>query len=576
MIIIILSVMLFIMLVVAIAINHKHIKKNKECIEERGFLRSVLERTDNPLVIFSEDQEVIFTSESAKKQFKDLVTVPKRVLSYDPQTNRLASPYNNIVITKSETSFKKERFIIFTLSRSELIENTPKEIETPKVNKKETQNFENTKITSIDPLSGLPNEFEAITKLSEIIQSRSDTHAPFGVLVLGIDHYQDINITLGHIQTNKLIKEISDFLKEHAEHLLPYRLDCDKFLLIAPKYFNDTAELNLFVREFLTLISSRSVSIHDIYLSASLGISKYPSDGFVASKLLDNATTALRKAQRHKESNFEVYLECDETISHQNAMQINDEITVGLRNREFTLYCQPIFELSSQKIVGAEVLLRWNHPKHGLISPDRFLQISEKTGLIVDLGEFVFEEATRQKGIWNDMGLKHLTMTINVSLREMRIEGLILKLERYISQNNLRPNEFILDITEDAAMLHHNKTVRDIVLFHDSGISLTLDGFGSGFFSISYLQKLPFDTLKLDRELTADIENNQEHRQTVKSIIALADSLGISIGVEGVENENSATIFKHMGCKYAQGYYFAKPVNLKDFIQFYNSYSGNL
>ncbi len=576
MIIIILSVMLFIMLVVAIAINHKHIKKNKECIEERGFLRSVLERTDNPLVIFSEDQEVIFTSESAKKQFKDLVTVPKRVLSYDPQTNRLASPYNNIVITKSETSFKKERFIIFTLSRSELIENTPKEIETPKVNKKETQNFENTKITSIDPLSGLPNEFEAITKLSEIIQSRSDTHAPFGVLVLGIDHYQDINITLGHIQTNKLIKEISDFLKEHAEHLLPYRLDCDKFLLIAPKYFNDTAELNLFVREFLALISSRSVSIHDIYLSASLGISKYPSDGFVASKLLDNATTALRKAQRHKESNFEVYLECDETISHQNAMQINDEITVGLRNREFTLYCQPIFELSSQKIVGAEVLLRWNHPKHGLISPDRFLQISEKTGLIVDLGEFVFEEATRQKGIWNDMGLKHLTMTINVSLREMRIEGLILKLERYISQNNLRPNEFILDITEDAAMLHHNKTVRDIVLFHDSGISLTLDGFGSGFFSISYLQKLPFDTLKLDRELTADIENNQEHRQTVKSIIALADSLGISIGVEGVENENSAAIFKHMGCKYAQGYYFAKPVNLKDFIQFYNSYSGNL
>ncbi len=576
MIIIILSVMLFIMLVVAIAINHKHIKKNKECIEERGFLRSVLERTDNPLVIFSEDQEVIFTSESAKKQFKDLVTVPKRVLSYDPQTNRLASPYNNIVITKSETSFKKERFIIFTLSRSELIENTPKEIETPKVNKKETQNFENTKITSIDPLSGLPNEFEAITKLSEIIQSRSDTHAPFGVLVLGIDHYQDINITLGHIQTNKLIKEISDFLKEHAEHLLPYRLDCDKFLLIAPKYFNDTAELNLFVREFLTLISSRSVSIHDIYLSASLGISKYPSDGFVASKLLDNATTALRKAQRHKESNFEVYLECDETISHQNAMQINDEITVGLRNREFTLYCQPIFELSSQKIVGAEVLLRWNHPKHGLISPDRFLQISEKTGLIVDLGEFVFEEATRQKGIWNDMGLKHLTMTINVSLREMRIEGLILKLERYISQNNLRPNEFILDITEDAAMLHHHKTVRDIALFHDSGISLTLDGFGSGFFSISYLQKLPFDTLKLDRELTADIENNQEHRQTVKSIIALADSLGISIGVEGVENENSAAIFKHMGCKYAQGYYFAKPVNLKDFIQFYNSYSGNL
>ncbi len=576
MIIIILSVMLFIMLVVAIAINHKHIKKNKECIEERGFLRSVLERTDNPLVIFSEDQEVIFTSESAKKQFKDLVTVPKRVLSYDPQTNRLASPYNNIVITKSETSFKKERFIIFTLSRSELIENTPKEIETPKVNKKETQNFENTKITSIDPLSGLPNEFEAITKLSEIIQSRSDTHAPFGVLVLGIDHYQDINITLGHIQTNKLIKEISDFLKEHAEHLLPYRLDCDKFLLIAPKYFNDTAELNLFAREFLTLIGSRGVSIHDIYLSASLGISKYPSDGFVASKLLDNATTALRKAQRHKESNFEVYLECDETISHQNAMQINDEITVGLRNREFTLYCQPIFELSSQKIVGAEVLLRWNHPKHGLISPDRFLQISEKTGLIVDLGEFVFEEATRQKGIWNDMGLKHLTMTINVSLREMRIEGLILKLERYISQNNLRPNEFILDITEDAAMLHHNKTVRDIVLFHDSGISLTLDGFGSGFFSISYLQKLPFDTLKLDRELTADIENNQEHRQTVKSIIALADSLGISIGVEGVENENSAAIFKHMGCKYAQGYYFAKPVNLKDFIQFYNSYSGNL
>jgi diguanylate cyclase (GGDEF)-like protein len=455
-----------------------------------------------------------------------------------------------------------DKYDVFTLIDKESSK------ETPLVEEGSRQ--KTVQISTLHPLTGLPSEQEAISKINALIQERKNNIAPFGIFMFAIDHFKEINTTIGHFQTNRLIKDVGSFLKEHSDQMFLYHLSCEKFLFIIPECFKDMTQLNIFARDFLTLINTKNITHQDIHLSGSLGIAKYPDDGNSPTKLLDNAFTALSKAQHNKKSNFEIYKSSEEDFH--NKMKINDQIIHGLENKEFVLFFQPIFDIRKEEIVEVEVLLRWNHPEHGLISPDRFLNVAEQTGLVIKIGEYVFEEAVKQKKIWNEAGLNKLIFTINLSLREMQIESLILKLEKYLSKYDIQPSEFNLDITEEAAMLHYQETKRDIKLFSESGISLTLDDFGSGLFSLSHLQQLPFNKLKLDRSLTSDLESNTEHRQTVKSIIALANTLELEVGVEGIESGEMADLLKEIGCRYTQGYYYSKPLDANAFLNYYQNY----
>jgi diguanylate cyclase (GGDEF)-like protein len=558
----ILSAGLFIALGLSLWINHRHTLNNKLYFEEREFFKSLLNRPENAIVVFSKKEEVVFVSDSAKSEYKSLLDNPKKILQFDPSTNTLAAPYDNIMIKKSTSIFNYDKYDVFTLTDKE---SSPEQQEESLLEEGSQQN-----IATLHPLTGLPSEHEAISKITALINERKNNPSPFGVYMFGIDHFKEINTTIGHHHTNRLIKDVGMFLKEHSDQMFLYHLSCEKFLFIMPECFKDMTQLNIFARDFLTSVNTQDITHQDIHLSGSLGITKYPDDGNTPAKLLDNAFKALTKAQQNKESNFELYRSKDEDTY--DKMKINDQIIHGLENKEFVLFFQPIFDVRKEEIAEVEVLLRWNHPEHGLISPDRFLNVAEQTGLVIKIGEYVFEEAVKQKQIWNEAGLNKLIFTINLSLREMQIESLILKLEKYLSKYDIQPSEFNLDITEEAAMLHYQETKRDIKLFRDSGISLTLDDFGSGLFSLSHLQQLPFNKLKLDRSLTSDLESNKEHRTTVKSIIALANTLGLEVGVEGIESKEMVDVLKEIGCHYAQGYYFSKPLGVDDFLNYYQNY----
>ena len=216
-------------------------------------------------------------------------------------------------------------------------------------------------------------------------------------------------------------------------------------------------------------------------------------------------------------------------------------------------------------MIGAEALIRWNHPEHGLISPDRFLNVAEKTGLIVDIGEYVFKEAIQDRKRWSGLKFKDFKVTINLSLREMQVDALIEKIDALFETHGVDPKDFNLDISEEAAMSNIEKTAIDFKMFKDLGLSISLEHFGAGYSSLKYLQMLPLSMIKIDRSLIFDLSSNLEHQTTVKAIILLAHTLGFEVVAEGVETSSEITILHGLKCNYAQGYLFSKPLPASEF-----------
>ena len=308
---------------------------------------------------------------------------------------------------------------------------------------------------------------------------------------------------------------------------------------------------------------------NDIRLTSSIGIVQYPKDAANANKLIDNVYIALHKSQEQSESNIKLFNDEDQTV-HMDEVKMNEEIRTGLNNNEFLLYYQPIFDLEGERIIGAEALIRWKHPKHGLITADKFLEVAEKTGLIVDLGEYVFNEAIQERQRCNTGSVKDFQITINLSLKEMQVEELIPKLEKLFDKYNVEKNAINLDISETSVMEYIDKTAHDFKLLNEFGLSLSIDNFGAGCSSFKYLAMFPLNMIKIDRSLIFDLTLNLEHQTTVIAIINFAHTLGYKVVAEGVETTKEATILKTLNCDYAQGYLYARPLPAADFEELLN------
>jgi len=272
----------------------------------------------------------------------------------------------------------------------------------------------------------------------------------------------------------------------------------------------------------------------------------------------------LDQAQKDSVSNIELFTS-ESQIVHKDELKMNEEIVKGLKNREFLLYYQPIFNLQNEDMIGAEALIRWNHPKYGLIAPDKFLEVAEKTGLIVDLGEYVFREAMKQRKQWDELGFKKFKITLNLSLREMQVGELIKKIDALFDEYSVDPLDFNLDITEEDAMANIEKTNMDFKLLKELGLSISLDHFGAGYSSLKHLQMLPIAMLKIDRSLVFDLSTNIDHQMAVKAIINMAHTLGYEVVAEGVETSKESALLQSLGCNHAQGYLFSRPQPVFEF-----------
>lgn len=578
--ILILGISVALMIVAYIRLYMMSKKKLVTVSDELKFFKKEKEYSEEAMMMLSTDYSIVFANQAAKELFSlndnnEVYGVAKKVQLQVTSGMRedffeALEKLNNT----SEDSFKLENVFLIVSGKEKKVNiyidksawNINKTI-TCVIDIKKVQEVtiaNEDKVGSIDFLTGLPSQFLALADINTLVIESKKKSESFGLFLFGIDHFNDIQTTLGLGYTNKILKNLAHYFIEHPdEHVRVYRMDADKFIFLIDGLDEDELARTM-AREIIVSIGNIYRDNNDIRLTSSMGVVLYPRDGKNASKLIDNVYIALNKAQSQSESNIEVFTTEDHII-HQDEKQMNEDIRKGLIKSEFLLYYQPIFDLGGEKIIGAEALLRWKHPEHGLISANKFLQVAEKTGLIVDLGEYAFNEAIQQRQRCETNVGDDFQITINLSLKEMQVEKLLPRLEMLFDTYKIDRSMINLDVSEGIAMENIDKTANDFKLLKDFGLTLSLDHFGAGYSSFKYLNLLPIDMIKIDRSLIFDLTLNLKHQTTVKAIIELAHTLGYKVVAEGVETSQEASILATLHCDYAQGYLYSRPLPYNEF-----------
>ena len=581
MIVIILSVAVIILVIGVLWVYKSSKKQLVTACDELKFFKQEKEYYDEAMLVLSENYDIVFANLSAKALF-----------SLDDNNIRLNT--GKVVELKLDTSYPDEFFkVLKERSKEEsdsfhlknvllVISGKMKQVNiyvdksawnlnktiTCIIDMQVISSTETNQVTpkdgGIDFFTGLPSQFSALTDINTLVIESQKKSKTFALFLLGIDHFQELQTTLGLGYSNQIIKKMSDYFKKNKEeNISVYRMDSDKFLLIVEK-IEDEEEVRKIAREMVANIGNFYKSDSAVRLTASIGMVMFPIHGENATKLINHSYIALDHAQKESEANIEFFATEYQAV-HKDEVKMNEEIRKGLKNNEFFLYYQPMFSLKNEEMVGAEALIRWNHPEHGLISADKFLDVAERTGLIVDIGEYVFREAIKQRKQWDSLSLQKFQITVNLSLKELQVSTLIQKLSNLFEDYSVDPKDFNLDITEDSAMANIEQTLIDFKLFKELGLSISLDHVGAGYSSLKHLQALPLSMIKIDRSLIFDLYFNLDHQIAVKSMIAFFHGLGFEVVAEGVETSKESSLLFHLGCDYAQGYLFSRPLPAIEF-----------
>jgi EAL domain-containing protein (putative c-di-GMP-specific phosphodiesterase class I) len=290
----------------------------------------------------------------------------------------------------------------------------------------------------------------------------------------------------------------------------------------------------------------------------------FPSDGDDGSTLMRHADTAMYAAKSQGRGNFQFFSAAMNTATHERLM-LENRLWQALEQDEFELYLQPQIELSTQRIIGAEALLRWHHPELGMVGPDRFIPIAEESGLILPLGDWVLQHACTVLHSWRVPELAHLRLAVNLSARQCHGPGLLPHLDRMLHSHGINPALLELEITESAAMQDPERSRALLIELRSRGIKVAIDDFGTGYSSLSYLKLFEIDRIKIDRGFVKDIESDPDDAVIVAATIALAHSLGLEVIAEGVETEAQRDFLRAKQCDEAQGYLFARPMPIAEF-----------
>jgi len=573
--------LLFLLLLFLLWKNQRSVKMLQHATDELKFFKKEKEYHDEAMFLLSKDFTIIYANKVTKDLFSldennEIQGITKNIqlqISNDISEDFFSTLYE--YSNKFERSFRLNDVLLFVSGQEQKV-NIFLDKSASNINGTMTciidLNPVSTKVNDkersqdgvVDFLTGLPSQFQASTEINSLVIDSKKKSEFFGIFLMGIDHFLDIQTTLGLGYTNKILKRVSQYFMDNPnENIHLYRMDADKFLFVINGLDEDKLARTM-AKDLIVTVDNIFRDSNDIRLTSSVGVVLYPRDGENATKLIDNVYIALDKAQQGSESNIEIFTVGD-SIIHTDDVHMNDEIKKGLIKSEFLLFYQPIFDLKGEQMIGAEALLRWEHPRYGLISADKFLKVAEKTGLIVDLGEYAFNEAIQQRQRCETKTMHDFQITINLSLKEMQVNQLLSRLEMLFSKYGIERNMINLDISEHVAMQNIDKTANDFRLLKDFGLSLSLDNFGAGYSSFKYLNMLPIDMIKIDRSLIFDLTLNLKHQTTVKAIIELAHTLGYKVIAEGVETSQESSILTALNCDYAQGYLYSRPLPAKEF-----------
>ena len=421
-----------------------------------------------------------------------------------------------------------------------------------------------------DSLTGLPNRILFAKRLKELKQrNRFKSKGFVAIVCLDLNRFKLINDGLGYQAGDRILIATAQRLKEHLNSkAILARVGADEFA-IAFKTDEDTAEAiqvaNKLDRE---LAVPFKLSEQDIFTSASIGLAlNRLNEDFQPEELLQASHTAMYKAKVSQKSRHEVFIFANKM--HEQALkrlQLEADLNQAITNQEFELYYQPIISLKTGTIKGFEALVRWHSPSRGFVSPGAFIPIAEETGLIVPMGKWILETACRQMQEWRSKfaSAESVTMSVNLSSRQFAQPDLIAQVKEALILTQLDPANLKLEITESMVMDDVENTIVLLNQLKELNIKISMDDFGTGFSSFSYLHRFPTDTLKVDRSFVSNMTQGDKNLEIVNTIVILAHRLGMDVIAEGIETESEKEILKSFNCEYGQGYLFAKPLSKKD------------
>lgn len=419
-----------------------------------------------------------------------------------------------------------------------------------------------------DGLTNLPNRRKFNEYLQEEIRKAKEDHTPFSIFYMDIDRFKFINDSLGHMIGDKLLQEFSTRLVEYVrDQDFVARLGGDEYIILLPDTSRETA-----IEIAETILEGVKKPFHiekyELYITSSIGISIFPYDGEDPLVLLKNADVAMYRAKEQGKNRCNFFHSGMDIYSYKSFVLQND-LRKAIERNELTLYYQPRMELETGMITSAEVLLRWNHPSWGAILPSDFIPLAEETGQIIEIGEWVFKSACEQLRAWKKTEFSSVGLAVNFSLKQFMEKGLTEKIKTIISENDIEAGKLEIELTESVLMENEESMIRVLHDIKSLGVKISIDDFGKGYSSLSYLRHLPIQTLKIDKSFIQDMTvRSPESIALVSSILSLGHSLNMSVIAEGVETEEQLTLLKRNHCKEVQGYYICRPLPLKELQQF--------
>jgi len=418
-----------------------------------------------------------------------------------------------------------------------------------------------------DVLTGLPNRTLLTDRVEQAIARALRSGNKLALLFLDLDRFKNVNDSLGHAIGDRLLQAVSQrLLTCLRQEDTAARLGGDEFIISLADVADGAEAARVAERILAELATPFSVSGHLLPAEASIGIALYPDDGDDAQTLLRSADTAMYHAKETGRANYQFFsTQMTERVSRR--LSTETRLRRALEQGEFTLHYQPLVELASGRIDGAEALARWPHPDQGrMVSPAEFIPVAEDTGLIVPLGEWVLREACLQARAWQALQ-PGTRVAVNLSPRQFRQKQLVGMVERALGDSGIAPSLLELELTEGMLMHHADETVQTLAQLHEMGVRLAIDDFGTGYSSLSYLKRFPIHTLKIDRSFVQDLSHDPDDAAIVTAIVAMARGLGLSVTAEGVETEAQAAFLRSLSCRMAQGFLFGRPMPADEFRQ---------
>src|SRR5580693_6589454 len=416
-----------------------------------------------------------------------------------------------------------------------------------------------------DFLTGMPNRMLLNDRVNQAIAWAQRNAKKVAVLFLDLDGFKHINDSLGHPIGDKLLQSIAKRLVDCVRSSdTVSRQGGDEFVVLLSEMEQSEDAAISAMRLLQAVAEAHTIDQHDLHVTTSIGVSVFPDDGKDAETLIKNADTAMYQAKENGRQSYQ-FFKSPMNVRAVERQSIEENLRRALERQEFALHFQPKINLKTGKISGAEALIRWTHPTRGAVSPANFIPVAEDCGLILPIGKWVLREACKQARAWIVAGLPLGSIAVNISAIEFRDEGFLEGVFAILGETGLDPSFLELELTESVLMKRADFTASVLQSLRARGIRLAVDDFGTGYSSLSYLTRFPLDALKIDQSFVRQISLETEDTSIVAAVISMGRSLKLRVIAEGVETQQEFAFLKAQHCDEAQGYYFSRPVSVKDF-----------